>query len=91
MVIAQAMAAGKPVVATPVGGVAEMIQDRATGFLIPVGDIDRLADSLLSLLGDPQLRARMGQAGRQFAVENYLAANVARRTFDVYAGIAARG
>ncbi len=90
MVIAQAMAAGKPVVATPVGGVAEMVRDGETGFLVPVGDTNHLADALLSLLGDPRLRQRFGHAGRQFAAENYLAASVARRTCTVYAGIAAR-
>ena len=89
MVIAQAMAAGKPVVATPVGGVAEMIQDRETGFLVTVGDTNRMADALLCLLGDLQLRARMGQTGRQFAIENYRAVNVAGRTRDVYSRIVA--
>ena len=90
MVIAQAMAAGKPVVATPVGGVPEMVRDRENGFLVPVADTDRLADALLCVLSDPILRVRMGQAGRQFALENYLAANVARRTCDVYSRIAVR-
>ncbi len=89
MVIAQAMAAAKPVVATPVGGVAEMVRDGETGFLVPVGDTDRLAQALSALLADGRRRARMGQAGREFAVENYLAANVARRTCEVYSGIAA--
>ncbi|MBI4787788.1 MAG: glycosyltransferase family 4 protein [Chloroflexi bacterium] len=89
MVIAEAMAAGKPVVATPVGGVAEMVRDRENGFLVPVGDTDRLADALLNVLGDPGLRARMSKAGREFAAEHYRAASVARRTRDVYARIAA--
>lgn len=89
MVIAQAMAACKPVVATPVGGVTEMVRAGETGFLVPVGDVDNLAEALLCLLGDPALRARMGQAGRDFAIENYLAANVAQRTREVYSRIAA--
>lgn len=89
MVIAQAMAAGKPVVATPVGGVAEMVQDGITGFLVPVGDSTRLGDALVRVLGDSVLRQRMGEAARQFAIENYLAANVAQKTREVYAAIAA--
>lgn len=91
MVIAQAMAAGKPVVATRVGGVAEMVSDGETGFLVEVGDIDGLADALLRLLRDPPLRARMGQSGRKFAVENYHANTVAKHTYDVYRKIAATG
>lgn len=88
MVIAQAMAAAKPVVATPVGGVAEMVSDGETGCLVNVGDIDGLANALLCLLQDRSLRARLGRAAYQFAAENYRADAVARRTFDVYQKIA---
>ncbi len=91
MVIAQAMAAGKPVVATPVGGVPEMVKDTETGFLIEVGDADGLVDAMLRLLNDPPLRAQLGKAGRQFAVENYRADNVAKRTYDVYRKITTAG
>lgn len=89
MVIAQAMAAGKPVVATPVGGVAEMVRQGETGFLTRVGDTDGLADTLLLLLRNPSLRMRLGQTGRKIAVENYRAEVVARRTFAVYQRMAA--
>lgn len=89
MVIAQAMAAAKPVVATRVGGVAEMVSDGETGFLTAGGDLDGLASALLRLLQDPALRARMGQAGKQFALENYRAATVARRTYEAYRNVAA--
>jgi glycosyltransferase involved in cell wall biosynthesis len=87
MVIAQAMAASKPVVATPVGGVAEMVQDGETGILVPVGDTSRLADGLRRVLCDAPLRKRMGHAAHQYAVENYLAANVARKTYAAYSDI----
>jgi glycosyltransferase involved in cell wall biosynthesis len=88
MVIAQAMAAGKPVVATPVGGVAEMVSDGETGRLVQVGDIDGLANALLCLLQNPSLRATLGRAAYQFAAENYRADAVAQRTYDVYQKIA---
>jgi glycosyltransferase involved in cell wall biosynthesis len=87
MVIAQAMAAGKPVVATPVGGVPEMILDGVSGYLHDVGDIEGLASALQRLLTDAELRRGMGEAARQFAIENYRADNVARRTYEVYRGI----
>ncbi|MCQ3944849.1 MAG: hypothetical protein DPW11_03680 [bacterium] len=88
MVIAQAMAAGKPVVATPVGGVTEMVETGETGFLVEVGKIDALAEALQRLLQNPSLRKGMGEAGRKFAVENYRAEVVARRTYEVYQKIA---
>ena len=91
MVIAQAMAAGKPVVATPVGGVAEMVSDGETGFLVDVGDVNALANALLRLLRDPSLRVRIGQSGRNFAIENYHADTVARRTYAVYQKVATTG
>jgi len=91
MVIAQAMAAGKPVVATPVGGVAEMVCDGETGFLVQVGDIDGLAGALRRLLENPSLRMAVGQASYKFANKNYRASAVARRTYDVYQKIAGVG
>jgi glycosyltransferase involved in cell wall biosynthesis len=91
MVIAQAMAASKPVVATPIGGVIEMVRDGESGFLVKVGDIDGLAGALLRLLGKSTLRRSMGMSGHKFAVENYRAESVARRTYDVYRRIAAVG
>jgi glycosyltransferase involved in cell wall biosynthesis len=90
MVLAQAMATGKPVVATRVGGVAEMVGEKnERGILVEVGDIDGLAQAMLRLLQNPLLRTRMGQAGQVFARENYHLDNVARRTNDVYKNIMA--
>ncbi len=90
MVIAQAMAAGKPVVATRVGGVAEMVgQEGERGLLVDVGDIDGLAAAITHLLQSPAQCALLGQAGRSFALENYHLDRVAQRTFDVYQYIAA--
>jgi glycosyltransferase involved in cell wall biosynthesis len=91
MVIAQAMAAGKPVVTTPVGGVPDMVRDGETGFLVDVGDNGGLAEALLRLLRDPSLRASMGQLGREFATENYRVDHVAMRTYEVYQRVAATG
>lgn len=84
MVIAQAMAAGKPVVATPVGGVADMVRDGETGFLHRVGDAEGLAAALERLFADPALRLRLGEAGKRLAAESYRADAVARRTLEVY-------
>lgn len=59
------MACGKPVVATNVDQVAELVEDGVNGFLVPPGQAASLADALDRLVVDPALRARMGQAARQ--------------------------
>jgi glycosyltransferase involved in cell wall biosynthesis len=61
----EAMACGVPQVATNVGGVPEAVSDGETGLLCPPRDGDRLADRIVRLLGDPQLRSRMSEASRQ--------------------------
>jgi sugar transferase (PEP-CTERM/EpsH1 system associated) len=62
--VLEAMAVGLPVVSTDVGGMAEIVRPGKTGFLVPAGDDAWLADAILDLAGDPALRARLGQAGR---------------------------
>jgi glycosyltransferase involved in cell wall biosynthesis len=63
--ILEAMATGLPVVSTMVGGIPECVLDGQTGCLVPPGDSARLADALIRLLGDAQLRQSWGQAGRE--------------------------
>jgi glycosyltransferase involved in cell wall biosynthesis len=65
--IIEAMAAGLPVVATAVGGVPELVVDGETGVLVPARDVDALARALGRLVRDPELRARLGEAGRKRA------------------------
>jgi L-malate glycosyltransferase len=62
--VMESMAAGKPVVATPVGGNPELIEDGRTGFLVPVGDADALAARVERLLADAALAKAMGLAAR---------------------------
>jgi len=62
--ILEAMAAGKPVVATEVGGIPEAVVHGETGLLVPPKDPEALADAILRLLDDPQLALEMGRAGR---------------------------
>lgn len=65
MVLLEAAAAGKPVVATRHGGIPEAVVDDETGLLVAERDTASLADRLLTLLSDTALRERMGQAGRR--------------------------
>jgi glycosyltransferase involved in cell wall biosynthesis len=82
MSILEAMAAGLPVVASAVGGIPELVADGETGLLVPPGDADALAAALQRLVGDPELRRRMGAASaeraeREFSLEAVRAAHVA--------------
>ncbi len=63
--VMEAMAAGKPVVATDVRGSRDLVEHEVTGLLVKLGDTQGLADALLRLIRDPELRTRMGQAGQE--------------------------
>jgi glycosyltransferase involved in cell wall biosynthesis len=73
------MAAGRPVVASRVGQVAELIEDGVTGLLCPPGDPAALAAALERLRGEPGLRARLGEAARAAVRRDHTWAAVARR------------
>lgn len=60
----EAMAAGKPLVGSRIGGIPELVRDGENGLLVPEKDVRALADALLALAADPDLRARLGAAGR---------------------------
>jgi glycosyltransferase involved in cell wall biosynthesis len=67
----EALAAGRPVVATRVGGVPDVVQEGEDGFLVEPGDTDGLAARLAQLARDPALRERMGRAGRERVLPRY--------------------
>ena len=83
--IVEAMAAGKPVVATDVGGIPDAVEDGCTGFLVPPRSADRLAAAIGRLLDDPDLRRTMGDAGRAKAHRCYEATAVLARLGAIYA------
>ena len=67
----EALAAGRPVVATRVGGVPDVVRDGEDGFLVDPGDVDALADRLTRLAADPELRERLGASGRARVIPRY--------------------
>jgi glycosyltransferase involved in cell wall biosynthesis len=69
--VLEAMAAGIPVVASDVGGLKEVIDDGATGFLIPPRDTGTLATKIERLASDATLRAKMGEAARAHVIEHF--------------------
>ena len=64
VVLMEALASARPVIATQVAGVSELVENGVTGFIVPPGDAATLADRIGQLADDPALRARMGDAGR---------------------------
>lgn len=86
----EAMAAGKPVVATRCGGPEEVVVDGMTGFLVPLGDVDDFATRVLRLLSDAQLRTEMGSRGRLRALEFFDAARATRHFESQYERLLAR-
>lgn len=84
VVISEAFAAGRPVVATRAGGVAFMVDEGVTGHHLPVGAVDVLAERLIALLQDDARRGRMGAAAREQAWERFHVQAVAARTVDIY-------
>jgi len=70
MAILEAMALGRPVVATDVGGVSEAVESGVTGLLVPPNRPAQLAAAFEQLVFDPELRERLGAAGRQWATRN---------------------
>jgi L-malate glycosyltransferase len=71
VVLLEAQACGVPVVATRVGGVPEVCVDQKTGFLVPPGDPEALAEKIITLAKDSELRKQMGMEARKFVLENY--------------------
>ncbi len=83
-VLLEAMAAARPVVATRVGGVPEIVGDGDNGFLIDPGDAAGFAAAVSRLLADPESARRMGRRGRQLAQERHSCAGAARRLAGFY-------
>ncbi len=84
VVIAEAMAAGRPVVATAVGGIPYMVREGITGWLVPPQDEDALANALAAALEDPKRCARMGEEARADARARFHPLPLAKKHLDVY-------
>jgi len=87
-VILQALAMERPVVASPVGGIPEVVHPGETGLLCPTGDAAACAEALARLAGDPALRERLGKAGRDLVLSGYTTAAMCDRTEAFYAVLA---
>jgi glycosyltransferase involved in cell wall biosynthesis len=85
--ILEAMAAGLPVVTTPAGDAPVVVEQGRTGYVTAHGDIDAMAARLVELARDPDLRRRLGSAGRERVEREYAPAGLGRRLLTVYAAL----
>jgi glycosyltransferase involved in cell wall biosynthesis len=84
LVVLEAMARRRAVVATPVGGTPELVVDGETGLLVPPRDPHALADALRRLLADADLRRRLGDAGYARVRDHFSADTMTRRILAIY-------
>lgn len=85
----EAMALGKPVVATAVGAIPEVVKDGETGFLVAPGDVAGFAARLNQLIENAELRAQLGRCGHQRVLQHFDVRTVARRWEQLYAELLA--
>lgn len=83
-VLLEAMAAGLPIVATRVGGIPDLVVDQETGFLVEPHNPEQLAQSILRLASDLELRKRMGNSGRQRVDSRFSATTMLKQIDSVY-------
>jgi glycosyltransferase involved in cell wall biosynthesis len=92
MVALEAMERGRPVVASDVGGLPEIVEHGRTGLLVPSGDADALAEALVAVAGDSARAAMMGAAGRERALAEFSQERCTDRIEAIYgAALAAAG
>ena len=88
--ILEYMSAGRPVVATDVGGAREAVVDGETGFLVPVGDDLAMAEGIISLLRETERARDMGERGRRIVKEKFSSAAQLAETVSLYDGLIAK-
>jgi len=80
----EAMACERTVIATPVGGMTDIVQNSENGMIIPVNDADALTNAINRLLADEPLRKKLGQSGRQTIIEKFAPEKELKANLDVY-------
>ena len=83
-IILQAQAMSRAVVATTVGGIPEVVEDGVTGLLVPPRNAEALAEKIATLLGDPELRSRLGQTARTNIENNHSVDAMGQRLLALY-------
>ena len=84
LILLEGMASGKPVVASEIGGMRDLIQNRVTGFLVPPTGITAMSDALTEILQDAELAKSLGERARQHVVANHSSESVGRKVMNIY-------
>ena len=84
MVALEAMERARPVIAAEIGGLGELVEDGVTGYLVPPGEAEPLADAIVALASDLPRAAELGEAGRRRALEEFLQDRCTDRTEALY-------
>ena len=91
MAALEAMASEVPVIATRAGGLPEVVDDGVTGYLLPVGDVEAMAERGIEILGDDELRRRMGERARELAIERFDEQKIVPLYRDMYSRVVEDG
>jgi N-acetyl-alpha-D-glucosaminyl L-malate synthase BshA len=84
MAALEAMASEVPVIATRSGGLPEVVEDGVSGYLLPVGDVEAMAERAIEILSNDELALRMGRAGRDTAIQKFAEAKVVPQYRQAY-------
>jgi len=82
--VLEAYVLGKPVIASKVDGVKEIIKDEKTGFFVPAGDYKSLAESIKTLIKSPKMMEQFGKKGKEFVSENFSIVRMVQDTENLY-------
>lgn len=80
------MACGKPIIASSINGISDLLEKSSAGIPVPPNDAVQLADNIIKLLNDEKLRDIMGKNARKYVIENYTWKVTAKRILDIYNG-----
>ena len=84
VVLLEALAYGKPVIASNVGGIPDIVKDEKTGLLVPEKDPDALADAIVRILTDKELYIKLARDGYDFALKNFSLSAVGKSVVEIY-------
>ena len=80
----EAMARGRPVIATKTGGVYSVVKDQQNGLIVPAGDVENLAQRMIDLLTRPERARELGEAGREHVRKEYSVTRMLEQTATLY-------
>ena len=89
VVILEALSCGTPVIATPVGGVSEVVRDGENGFLVPLNNPPKLAEAIQHLLDNKDKRIRLGREGRRWMIRSFSLDVIVNKLCNIYNSLVA--